>query len=56
MLFAPYGVFALVCDTFSSVGQDAILVLIKYVAVVLLGMGIHIICVYGGMFKLFFLL
>ena len=53
MLFAPYGVFALVCDTFSSVGQDAILVLIKYVAVVLLGMGIHIICVYGGMFKLF---
>ena len=53
MLFAPYGVFALVCDTFSSVGQDAILVLIKYIAVVLLGMGIHIICVYGGMFKLF---
>ena len=53
MLFAPYGVFALVCDTFSSVGQDAILVLIKYVAVVLLGMGIHITCVYGGMFKLF---
>ena len=53
MLFAPYGVFALVCDTFSSVGQDAIIVLIKYVAVVLLGMGIHITCVYGGMFKLF---
>ncbi len=37
MLFAPYGVFALVCDTFSSVGQDAILVLIKYVAVFLSG-------------------
>ena len=53
MLFAPYGVFALVCDTFSSVGQDAIVVLIKYIAIVLLGMLIHVTFVYGGLFKVF---
>ncbi len=53
MLAAPFGVFALVAETFSTVGKDAILVLVKYLAVVLLGLLIHVTLVYGGLFKLF---
>lgn len=53
MLFAPYGVFALVSTTFATTGTSAILVLLKYVLVVLLGLLIHITAVYGGLFKLF---
>jgi Na+/H+-dicarboxylate symporter len=53
MLFAPYGVFALVADTFATVGTDAVFALLKYVAVVLLGLLIHVSFVYGGLFKLF---
>ena len=53
MLFAPYGVFALVSTTFATSGTSAILVLLKYVLVVLLGLLIHITVVYGGLFKLF---
>lgn len=53
MMAAPIGVFALVAETFSTVGKDAILVLIKYLAVVLLGLAIHVTVVYGGLFKLF---
>ena len=53
MLFAPYGVFALVANTFATVGSDAIIVLLKYILVVLLGMLIHVFIVYGGLFKLF---
>ena len=53
MLFAPYGVFALVSTTFATTGTSAILVLLKYVLVVLLGLLIHITVVYGGLFKLF---
>lgn len=53
MLFAPYGVFALVADTFATVGTDAIFALLKYVAIVLLGMLIHVSVVYAGLFKLF---
>lgn len=53
MLAAPIGVFALVADTFATVGKDAILVLIKYLAVVLLGLAIHVVVVYGGLFKIF---
>ena len=53
MLSAPIGVFALVAETFSTVGKDAILVLVKYLLVVLLGLSIHVIVVYGGLFKLF---
>lgn len=52
MLCAPLGVFALVAETFATVGTDAILVLVKYVAVVLLGLLIHVVVVYGGLFKL----
>lgn len=53
MMAAPIGVFALVAETFSTVGKDAILVLIKYLAVVLLGLAIHVTIVYGGLFKIF---
>ena len=53
MLFAPYGVFALVSTTFATTSTSAILVLLKYVLVVLLGLLIHITVVYGGLFKLF---
>ena len=53
MLAAPIGVFALVAETFATVGQDAILVLVKYLAVVLLGLAIHVTVVYGGLFKIF---
>ena len=53
MMAAPIGVFALVAETFSTVGKDAILVLLKYLAVVLLGLAIHVSVVYGGLFKVF---
>ena len=53
MLFAPYGVFALVSTTFATTGTSAILVLLKYVLVVLLGLLIHITVVSGGLVKLF---
>ena len=48
MLFAPYGVFALVCNTFATVGTDAIFALVKYISIVL----IHVTVVYGGLFKM----
>ena len=53
MLFAPYGVFALVANTFATVGSEAIIALLKYILIVLLGMIIHITIVYGGLFKIF---
>lgn len=53
MLFAPYGVFALVANTFATVGTDAMIGLAKYVLIVLLGLLLHVIIVYGGLFKLF---
>lgn len=53
MLFAPYGVFSLVSNTFATVGTDAIFALVKYVSIVLLGLLTHVTIVYGGMFKLF---
>lgn len=53
MLAAPIGVFALVAETFSTVGQDAILVLVKYLLVVLLGLFVHVTVVYSGLFKIF---
>ncbi len=52
MMTAPLGVFALVTDTFAAVGKDAILVLLKYLGVVLLGLVIHVTLVYGSLFKI----
>ncbi len=52
MMTAPLGIFALVTDTFAAVGKDAILVLLKYLGVVLLGLVIHVTLVYGSLFKI----
>lgn len=53
MMFAPFGVFALITNTFATVGLNAIGSLVKYILVVLLGMLLHVVIVYGGSFKLF---
>lgn len=53
MMFAPFGVFALITNTFSTVGIDAIGSLVKYILVVLLGMLLHVVVVYGGALKVF---
>ncbi|WP_394867305.1 dicarboxylate/amino acid:cation symporter [Paraclostridium bifermentans] len=53
MMFAPFGVFALITNTFSTVGADAIGSLIKYILVVLLGLLLHVVVVYGGSLKVF---
>lgn len=53
MMFAPFGVFALITNTFSTVGADAIGSLVKYILVVLLGLLLHVVLVYGGSLKLF---
>ncbi|OSB11580.1 dicarboxylate/amino acid:cation symporter [Paraclostridium bifermentans] len=53
MMFAPFGVFALITSTFSTVGADAIGSLVKYILVVLLGLLLHVVVVYGGSLKVF---
>ena len=53
MMFAPFGVFALITNTFSTVGADAIGSLVKYILVVLLGLLLHVVLVYGGSLKVF---
>ena len=53
MSFAPFGVFALITNTFATVGTDAIGSLVKYILIVLLGLLLHVIIVYGGALKLF---
>lgn len=53
MMFAPFGVFALITNTFSTVGVDAIGSLVKYILVVLLGLLLHVVLVYGGSLKVF---
>jgi Na+/H+-dicarboxylate symporter len=52
MLIAPYGVFGLIARTFATQGLDAMLPLIKYMALVLLSLLIHVVFVYGGLLKL----
>lgn len=53
MSFAPFGVFALIANTFATVGTQAIGSLIKYILIVLIGMLIHVLVVYGGALKIF---
>ncbi len=53
MSFAPFGVFALIANTFAIVGTQAIGSLIKYILIVLIGMLIHVLVVYGGALKIF---
>jgi Na+/H+-dicarboxylate symporter len=53
MNFAPFGVFALMTNTFATIGFNAMMPLIKYMIVILLSLLIHSIFIYGGLFKFF---
>lgn len=53
MLFAPFGVFALVAKTFAVEGFDAIWALGKYFFLVLLTLVIHAVVTYGTLLKMF---
>ncbi len=53
MYFAPIGVFALMTNTFATIGFSAMLPLIKYMLVILFALVIHSLFIYGGMFKIF---
>ncbi|WP_346937875.1 dicarboxylate/amino acid:cation symporter [uncultured Clostridium sp.] len=53
MIIAPLGVFGLIARTFATQGFDAMLPLLKYMALVLISLLIHATIVYGGLLKLF---
>ena len=53
MYFAPFGVFGLIATTFATTGVEAFASLLKYMAVVLLGLLIHASVVYTGILKIF---
>ena len=53
MNFAPFGVFALMANTFATIGLNAMISLIKYMIVILLSLLIHSLFIYGGLFKAF---
>jgi Na+/H+-dicarboxylate symporter len=53
MLLAPYGVFALITNTFATTGFDAILSLLKYMFAVSLTLVLQGFVVYTGMIKLY---
>jgi Na+/H+-dicarboxylate symporter len=53
MLLAPYGVFGLIARTFATEGFEAMVPLLKYMALVMASLIIHAIVTYGGMLKLF---
>ncbi|GAB2904260.1 dicarboxylate/amino acid:cation symporter [Microbulbifer echini] len=52
MVFAPYGVFALLAKTFAQLGLDVLLQLIKYFLVVLGALLLHALVVYSALLKL----
>lgn len=52
MLFAPIGVFGLIAKTFATVGYSAMIPLMKYIGTVYIGLIIHAVFVYGGLFKI----
>lgn len=53
MLFAPAGIFALMTNTFATIGFSAMIPLLKYMFVILFALLIHSLFIYGGIFKLF---
>lgn len=53
MKAAPYGVFCLIAKTFSEIGFDAFLPMLKYMAAVLLALGVQCFIVYLGLLKCF---
>ena len=53
MLFAPYGVFALIAKTFSTLGFEAMGSLLKYMICVILALIIHASFTYSGFLMIF---
>lgn len=53
MWFSPFGIFALITNTFATTGFEAFGSLIKYMFVILLALFIHSAVVYTGLLKLF---
>jgi Na+/H+-dicarboxylate symporter len=53
MKTAPYGVFALIAAVIADFGPSILLNLLKYSAVVLLGLAIHLFVIYGSVLKIF---
>lgn len=53
MKTAPYGVFALIAAVVADFGPGILLNLLKYSAVVLLGLAVHMLFVYGSVLKIF---
>lgn len=53
MKIAPYGVFCLIARTFSGIGFDAILPLLKYALAVMLSLGVQCFGIYMIFLKLF---
>ena len=53
MSFAPIGIFALMTNTFATIGFSAMLPLLKYMFVILFALLIHSVVIYGGMLKIF---
>lgn len=51
MKAAPYGVFCLIAKTFSGIGFDAFIPLLKYMAAVLLALAVQCLVVYMSMLK-----
>lgn len=51
MKVAPYGVFCLIAKTFSGIGFDAFVPLLKYMAAVLLALAVQCLVVYMSMLK-----
>ncbi|MFV0440087.1 MAG: dicarboxylate/amino acid:cation symporter [Lachnospirales bacterium] len=53
MKAAPIGVFCLVAKTFATLGFEAIFSLLLYMVSVLVGLGVHLVVVYMGIFFIF---
>jgi Na+/H+-dicarboxylate symporter len=53
MMAAPYGVFALIAAVVADFGPGILLNLLKYSAVVLLGLAVHMLFIYGSVLRLF---
>ena len=53
MTMAPVGVFALISRTFATAGVDVLLPLVKFVAVTILALTLHVLITYMGILKIF---
>ncbi|MDR5658338.1 dicarboxylate/amino acid:cation symporter [Serpentinicella sp. ANB-PHB4] len=53
MEIAPYGVFCLIATTFSTLGFEAMVPLLKYMMTVIVALIFHAVVTYGGILKIF---